>query len=233
MKRSNAIKQLDVSRAAGAAMILDYSHIPPDPVLMRDALNAQAGDERAKERVINATSRMVYMEARRIWLLWCAVLPNSAQFDDVFQAGIEGVLHALKKYDPHQDTKFSTYAMPWIRTKSQRALYGMLGHARIPENVIRGVLPPDSFLYARNHCSVNPDGDDDLNVETRATDFSTPMASELLSSIAAEDPRFAVIARLRLEGFSDPEIGDQLGLSSQRIRDLGKELRDAAEAAMV
>jgi RNA polymerase primary sigma factor len=40
---------------------------------------------------------------------------------DLIQEGNLGLLHAARKYDPSQDTKFSTYAVFWIREAIQAA----------------------------------------------------------------------------------------------------------------
>ena len=37
--------------------------------------------------------------------------------EDIFAAGLEGLVHASKKYDPKKGYKFSTYCRHWIRAK--------------------------------------------------------------------------------------------------------------------
>jgi len=42
-------------------------------------------------------------------------LPNHVPFEDLFQAGIIGLLDAIAKYDPHRPTRFEVYASSRIR----------------------------------------------------------------------------------------------------------------------
>jgi RNA polymerase sigma factor (sigma-70 family) len=43
--------------------------------------------------------------------------------DDLVQAGCEGLLEALRRFDPARGTSFSTYAAPWIKQQIRRALW--------------------------------------------------------------------------------------------------------------
>lgn len=143
MKLSEARNQMKKSQRSGAASICDHGLTPNNDVLMRDTLAAQQGDPAARERIINYTSRLVYNETRRIWLNWHATLPPQAQYDDVFMAGIEGVLCALRKYDPTKDMKLTTYSNLWIRSKAQRAVFAQLGNINLSEKTVRAAYEHD------------------------------------------------------------------------------------------
>jgi len=72
-----------------------------------------------------------------------------ASFDDLFQEGLSGLLKAVEKFDESKDSKFSTYAIMWIKayqkrfimnnrsmvrlgtTRSGRILFGNLAKAKI------------------------------------------------------------------------------------------------------
>lgn len=61
------------------------------------------------EQILNAHIRLVATIAK--------TYDNNDKFMDYNQEGIEGLIKAIDKYDPTQDTKFSTYAAYWIKAK--------------------------------------------------------------------------------------------------------------------
>lgn len=63
----------------------------------------------AKEAVIHSNLRLVMHIALQTWKM-----DSSVPVMDLIQAGNEGLIYALDKYDPTRDTKFSSYAYYWI-----------------------------------------------------------------------------------------------------------------------
>lgn len=53
-------------------------------------------------------------------------------FDDLIQIGNMGLLKAVSKFDLGRNTKFSTYAVPWIKQGIQRALDDQVRAIRLP-----------------------------------------------------------------------------------------------------
>ena len=71
---------------------------------------------KAKDQLIFANQGLVMKEA--------TVFSNSnIGLDELIQIGNEGLLHALHKFDPTKNTKFSSYAYWWIRAAIFDALY--------------------------------------------------------------------------------------------------------------
>lgn len=56
--------------------------------------------------------------------------------DDLEQEGMMGLLSAVERFSPEKDTKFSTFAIYWIRSKIMRYFYDNFGAIRTPSNVL-------------------------------------------------------------------------------------------------
>lgn len=65
--------------------------------------------EMFKDIIINSHIRLVAVIAKDY--------DNNEKFMDFNQVGIEGLLEAFDKYDPTENSKFSSYAALWIRAK--------------------------------------------------------------------------------------------------------------------
>jgi RNA polymerase primary sigma factor len=76
---------------------------------------AQAGDEEARERMMEANLRLVLSVAKRY-------SGRSMTFEDIVQEGIIGLLEGIKKFDTGRGNRFSTYATYWIRQAIVRAI---------------------------------------------------------------------------------------------------------------
>ncbi len=76
-----------------------------------------AGDCAARERFIVANMRLVLSVIKRFW----AKKVNS---DDLFQAGMIGLIKAVDNFDLSFNVKFSTYAVPMIIGEIKRFLRG-------------------------------------------------------------------------------------------------------------
>lgn len=90
---------------------------------------------RIREKIIRHNLRLVAKETQRFYLS-----PGSSlDRDDLFQAGVEGLMKAVNRYDPGRGTRFSTCAVPWIRQAIGRHVYDAGLTIRVPVNV-RGDL---------------------------------------------------------------------------------------------
>ncbi len=85
------------------------SHPPLDrETEHRIALRARAGDVSARQKLARHNLAFVVAIARRQRL-------GALRLDDVIQEGNVGLMKAIEKFDPHAGTRFSTYAVWWIR----------------------------------------------------------------------------------------------------------------------
>lgn len=73
-----------------------------------------AGDKRAREDFIIANMRLVLSVIKRFW--------RNNNSDDMFQAGMTGLIKAIDNFDLKFQVKFSTYAVPMIIGEIKRYL---------------------------------------------------------------------------------------------------------------
>lgn len=94
--------------------------LPQFPLLrdneMRELLaRAQAGDEQAREKLINCNLKLVFNVVKRFQ-------NRGYELEDLFQIGCIGLMKAIDKFNLSYNVKFSTYAVPMIVGEIRRFL---------------------------------------------------------------------------------------------------------------
>lgn len=79
----------------------------------------------AREQLILANLRLVVSVAKRY-------TNRGMVIADLVEEGNLGLVHAVEKFDPEMDTRFSTYATWWIKQAIRRALINKVKTVRIP-----------------------------------------------------------------------------------------------------
>ena len=120
----------DTSRANLAVYLKEISGIP---LLTREqevdlARRIAAGDEAAKQRLIESNLRLVVQVARRY-------LNRGLPLGDLIEEGNLGLMRAVEKFDGERGVRFSTYATWWIRQAVSRALANQARIVRLPVHV--------------------------------------------------------------------------------------------------
>jgi RNA polymerase sporulation-specific sigma factor len=93
----------------------------PDKELLSDdetkelLVAAQAGDEEAKEKLVNHNLKLVLKVAHRF-------ANKNYNYEELFQVGSIGLLKAIDRFDLDKGVKFSTYAVPLIIGEIKRFL---------------------------------------------------------------------------------------------------------------
>lgn len=92
------------------------------PVPEQGALwsSLQNGDERAKERLIALNYGLVHRLAQHFQ-------HPLVDRDDLFQAGVVGLIEAVERFDPERGANFAAYAVPYIKGEMCRFLENRRG----------------------------------------------------------------------------------------------------------
>jgi RNA polymerase primary sigma factor len=182
------------------------------------ATRARAGDRAARDELVRRNVPLVVAFVRKQALA-------GVSFDEVVQEGNLGLLRAAEKYDPDAGTRFSTYAVWWIRAYVWKYL-----------KLARSTVRPKSGLVARADLSLDaPLGEDaDATYLDRLEDERpTPDARYAGADADAHVRRALERVRGRLGGLGwdivqsrlrqdAPEtletIGKRWGVSRERVR---------------
>ncbi len=93
---------------------------------------ALAGDESARQRMIESNLRLVVKISRRY-------INRGLPLLDLIEEGNLGLIHAVKKFDPERGFRFSTYATWWIRQNIERAIMNQSRTVRLPIHIIKDI----------------------------------------------------------------------------------------------
>ena len=88
---------------------------------------AQQGDPAAAERLVTANLRFVISYVKKYQ-------GHGLELSELVAIGNEGLLKAVRKFDPEQGVKFISYAVWWVRQAVLKALAEQTRSVRIPLN---------------------------------------------------------------------------------------------------
>jgi RNA polymerase primary sigma factor len=89
------------------------------------AYRIEEGDPEAREHLVRANLRLVVNIARKYQ-------DRGLDLPDLIAEGNLGLLRAAEGYDASMNTRFSTYAVYWVKQSIRRALLNMAGTIRVP-----------------------------------------------------------------------------------------------------
>lgn len=125
--------------------ISKYKIYPQDEVA-KMVIQAQNGDEKARDKVVKSTLRFVVTIAKR----WQG---RGVPLMDLISEGNRGLLYSITKFDPEKGIPFINYAVHWIKQYIYQAIYWTGKEIRLPVSqqikVIR--LFKASMEFAKTH----------------------------------------------------------------------------------
>ena len=117
---------------------LYLSEIGQYPILTREeerelAIKSKNGDLEARNKLVSHNLRLVIPVAKRF-------VSQEISLPELVLAGNEGLMTAVRKFNPDLGYKFSTYATWWIRQALQRGVLESGRSVRIPAHIYEYVL---------------------------------------------------------------------------------------------
>jgi RNA polymerase sigma factor (sigma-70 family) len=213
---------------------------PPSRQAILDLVRrAKRGDEAATVELIEANRRLI---SKIAWHYRHAA--TSLTTEDLEQYGVIGLLRALKKFDLKRGHAFSTYATFWIQAEIKRGLQNNDRMIRLPAYLQdrlareRRASPgkrnpyhePLSLNDARSpHNPQNADHPDDEEIGDLIPDPAAPTEAQAeIGHVLSHLDRLPFRQRRALQmrfigGFELEEIGDRLGVTRQRAKQLCNE----------
>jgi RNA polymerase nonessential primary-like sigma factor len=177
---------------------------------IRLATLAQAGDARARQRLIESHLGVVIAVARG-YTRPCMPL------EDMIEEGNFGLMHAVDRFDVARGVRFASYARWWIRDAINNAMTTQSRAVRLPSHVVRGIssiTKAQRELQLRAHnAPARPAGSMGAAQAHRAglgevaTATGRPTAS-VAQLIALSQPALSLNASV--EGGSDTAMQDEL-----------------------
>lgn len=214
--------------------------LQPNAEIAALVLRARAGDVRARDRIVFLFQTWVHWVLRRVVR---ARIPDDVR-EDLEQEAQLGLLRAIELYDPKK-ARFSTYSFLWIRA----FIYGWFrkdGGVHVRHKAfwaIRRGLLEDEDIARENGMDLD-------EVSRIRAAMSTPQDYEnyeafyqrrdegsdeerclnrvaLQKALAEEkDERDRAVLEAQLEGDDNSAIGKRLGLSRERVRQIGDGARE-------
>jgi RNA polymerase sigma factor (sigma-70 family) len=164
-----------------------------------------------------------------------------ADFDDLYQAGMLGLIHAARRFEPARGLKFSTYASYCIKGYVVKELKQAVDVIRIPDGVrgeerarLRELLSPKHLPRDPRAAFLDAPGDveDRLAVRRGEQAEARERVEALLRHV---DPRQREVIERRAHGETLTEIGEDFGVCRERVRQLESKahgrMRKAGECA--
>lgn len=118
-----------------SAYMQDISRYPLLTLAEEEELTrlAQAGDQHAKQRLVECNLRFVISVAKPF-------IHQGVSLEDLIMEGNLGLINAIERFDPTRGFKLSTYAVWWIRQSIFHALADKGRSVRLPMNQVGMLL---------------------------------------------------------------------------------------------
>ena len=189
---------------------------------------AYCGDENAKRKLVEANLRFVVKIAHRY--------KSFMELEDLIIEGTMGLMHAVEKIDPANNTKVITYAANWITAYIQKAIRETSKCIKFPGNKFNE-MKKSKWNIASLDKNIGKSEDDEVTLASFIPDENTPtpeeefcnketkiLLNEMLKNLKQKE-QAVIIMRYSLDG-EEPmnlsKIGTLMGYSRERIRQIEK-----------
>lgn len=145
----------------------------------------QNRNEDAKEKICQTNHNLVYGIAR----YYVNYYNNKLEIDDLFQAGMIGLLKAAEKFDIKMNTAFSTYATFWIKQSIIRTILDTGLEIRIPVHMIETInkVMRESFLLDEKEFNSNEIIAEKLSIPIETVNRSKYLFNYILNTASLDD----------------------------------------------
>ena len=209
---------------------------------------AQAGDEQAKQKLVEGNLKLVLSVIQRF-------MGRGENPDDLFQVGCIGLLKAIANFDTSKQVRFSTYGVPMIAGELRRYLrdYSPIRVSRSVRDTAYRVLQCKQELVEKNgreptmeeiappvslYEPVYSDGGDPLTVmdqvrDTKNTDerwLDSIAIRQAISQLSAREKR--ILALRFYDGRTQMEVAGSIGISQAQVSRLEKNALSAIRKAI-
>jgi len=204
-------------------IVADNKPLPPDE--QRELIGkAQAGDQAARDRLILTSLRLVLSQVTK-------QMHDPSHWEDAFQEGVTGLGEAIDRFDLSRPVYFSTYATYWIRARVQEYTRSNVWRVfRIPDASPKQDSPQRERLLAerkdaaKQSVSLCSNHRDELSCDDEKTPDAIAARREEIGKMRLAmrclDRRRRHVLLSRVEGGTLQEIGNELGVSKERVRQL-------------
>jgi RNA polymerase sigma factor (sigma-70 family) len=171
----------------------DWEECADDMAVIVDGLEA-------KETFFNSNIRLALGPARHHFKENPLVRKHNVQLMDLVQEGLKGVMHAITKFDPNRNLKFSTYAINWINQHISRMLRDKASPIHVPVDLFEEFAQlealEDKGLSDKQICREMGLGPDRLIEYRAAADLANGRYTSLDKPIKEGSPKSAALGHL-------------------------------------
>lgn len=145
----------------------------------------QNRNQEAKEKICQTNHNLVYKIAR----YYVNYYNNKLEIDDLFQAGMMGLLKAAEKFDITMNTAFSTYATFWIKQSIIRTILDTGLEIRVPVHMIETInkVMKESFLLDEKEFNSNEIIAEKLSIPIETVNRSKYLFNYILNTASLDD----------------------------------------------
>jgi RNA polymerase sigma factor (sigma-70 family) len=178
------------------------------------------GDSRARNQLIEANLRFAVSVAKRF-------LPSGASFEDLIQAGCEGLVRAVDKFDASLGYRFISFATWFVKNEVSKAAYDYIEHH--VESLDAPISDDDDKTYV-DYLRCSPCQSTDWNLRYRdALETLKRQAEERqygLGKLTAE------LHQMLIDGYTTADFAKRHHLNEQKMLHILSILREEATSSL-